>query len=226
VTLEEPDEVWREKTLSGDHRYALISEFRPGGKPIWCVCVCLFLRGEPSFLFLAFSTKNAALVAHYRQGERVQWSKPKKGPEGQTERDANHLQPGSGPVMDGLAEAWTEDELRRASANQSRKASDIQESEFDKYQGCMEKTLEEPHELWIANPEDEGAMRIYHFIRFYTDEDPGIWFVIVARETEDEEQIEILDAFPTRDAAMVDRYRQGTQEIGSPQNPTTSRLVH
>src|SRR6185295_5913190 len=79
ITLQEPDEVWREKTLSGDFRYALISEFQPGNDRIWCVCLCLFLRGEPSFLFLSFTSKDNDLVAHYRKGERMQWVRS-KGP--------------------------------------------------------------------------------------------------------------------------------------------------
>lgn len=44
-TLREPDEVWREKTLSGDYRYTLISQFH-NDKPVWCVCISLFLRGS------------------------------------------------------------------------------------------------------------------------------------------------------------------------------------
>jgi hypothetical protein len=50
--------------------------------------------------------------------------------------------------------------------------------------------------------------------------------LIIARETEDEEQIEILDAFPTRDAALVDRYRRGEQEVGHTQPGPVSRVVH
>ena len=30
ITLQEPDEIWREKTLSGDFRYTLISDFKTG----------------------------------------------------------------------------------------------------------------------------------------------------------------------------------------------------
>jgi hypothetical protein len=88
MTLQSPDEVWREKTLSGDYRYTLISELQPEDRAIWSVCICLFLRGEPSFLFLAFQTKNAAMVAAYRKGERVEWVKNRGvGPSGQNEED-------------------------------------------------------------------------------------------------------------------------------------------
>ena len=71
ITLQEPDEVWREKTIAGDYRYTLISEFEPSQKKVWCICICLFLRGEPSFLYLAFTTLNAAMSNYYRKGEQL-----------------------------------------------------------------------------------------------------------------------------------------------------------
>jgi hypothetical protein len=68
---------------------------------------------------------------------------------------------------------------------------------------------------------------MYHFIRHYPNEHPEVWYVVVARETEDEEQIEILDAFPTRDPKLVERYRRGEQEIGNlDATSAASRVVH
>ncbi len=219
ITLQEPDEVWRQKTLSGDYRYTLISEFNPTNKPIWCVCICLFLRGEPSFLYLAFPTKNAAMVNHYRRGERVEWVKPPAQPN----RIAPNTQE-SAPATDGLADSWTDAETLRAEVNQFRREDDIPESEFPLYESCLEETLEAPDELWTIESEEE--FRVYHFIRYYPEEQPGSWFVIVARETDDPEQLEILDSFPTKDSELVERFRHGRQELGEKDNTSPSRLVH
>ena len=254
ITLQEPDEIWREKTISGDYRYTLISEFQPGAQRVWCVCICLFLRGEPSFLYLAFPTKNAAMVNHYRRGERVQWSKlagqgqanKKKGKRSASEieralatesaakAEAEAASEEAAPELrhDRLAPAWTEDETFIAQMNQERSPGDIKPDDYGLYQSCLEETLEEPDEVWgiRMGQAAEGVPPpcIYHFIRHYPEESPGIWYIIIARETEDdEEQIEIMDAFPTRDAGLVERYRRGELEVGQISSRTTAaRVVH
>ncbi|MGZ3688902.1 MAG: PBECR2 nuclease fold domain-containing protein [Bdellovibrionota bacterium] len=235
VTLQEPDEVWQEKTLSGDLRYTLISEFEPGDRRVWCVCICLFLRGEPSFLYLAFPTRNPAMANFYRRGERVEWVKPEKSRtpiEAAPETPTTHEDDKTGdPVIDGLADDWTEEETFRAQLNQERSAEDIPSEEYALYQTCIEETLENPDEVWsigVSGKAGGEQLKLYHFIRHYPDEAPGIWYMIIARETEDdEEQIEILDAFPTRDSQLVDRYRRGTQEVGAlDPRPASNRVVH
>lgn len=215
LTLQEPDEVWREKTLEGDYRFSLISEFQPGNKRIWCVCVCLFLRGEPSFLYLAFPTREPAMVGRYRRGERVQL----------TRSVVPEAQEGEQPT-DRLADNWTEDETIRAQLIQERSEKDIPFEEFSLYQSCIEETLETPDEVWSLRVHHGEHKSLYHFIRHYPDEPPGVWYIIVARETDEDEQIEILDAFPTRDSSLVERYRRGKQEIGGEEDRPSARVIH
>lgn len=263
ITLQEPDETWREKTLSGDYRYTLISEFDPGPKKIWSICICLFLRGEPSFLYLAFVTRNAAMVDQYRRGEQIEWQsqKEQQATHGSEEGDAepsDEAAGGSGQMSDRLADPWTEEETHRARLLNERREDDIPAEEFHLYQGCVEETLEEPDEVWsiggAPEPEAElmagalepvepvepgesgepgesssepGEGKVYHFIRHYPEEAPGFWYVIVAREIEDAEQIELLEAFPTRDPDLVERCRRGNREVGSGvQNKSATRVVH
>jgi hypothetical protein len=218
VTLEEPDELWREKTLSGDYRYTLISEFEPGDETVWCICICLFLRGEPSFLYIAFPTRSAALVDHYRRGERMEWSKEAKT---LSQADKAPTVVAQEVRTDGIAESWASEAAHRLS-------DDVPLKEFERLQGkCMDPTLEAPDEVWMSPPPDEGGQRVFHFIKRFSNLDGGIWYVIKGRETgeavapedlpegmDDGSQIEILEAFPTRDAGMVARYRQGVQEVG------------
>ncbi len=249
ITLEEPDEIWREKTLTGDFRFTLISEFKPGNRPIWCVCICLFLRGEPSFLYMAFPTKNAAMANFYRRGERVQWAKPPRENRVDAQQKPGDFQSDdpvangqvlltpSGPrLIDGLADSWTEDETRRAQMVGNRRRDDIPAEEYEQYQSCMEQTLEEPDEVWTLQLDEEerktsedplDQLRLFHFVRQYPNGKSNYWYVIVARETEDEDEIEILDAFPTRDSDLVENYRRGTQEVGVGEEVSAqTRMVH
>jgi hypothetical protein len=250
ATLREPDEVWREKTLSGDYRHTLISEFQPLDRPVWCVCLSLFLRGEPSFLFLSVITRNAALVERYRRGERMSWVKravleketsshPKPTAE-QEARDGTVIPADElgmqeeEPPTDGLADGWSTDEAVRAALGAGRRADDIPAEEFSAYQSCFEETLEAPDEVWSLVAEqalghglEEGAVRLFHFIRSYDSGPVTFWYVVVARESDDEEHLEVVEAFPSRDSELVERYRQGTQSLGESEvaEPTT-RVLH
>ncbi len=235
ITLQEPDEVWREKTLTGDYRYTLISEFKPGTKKIWSICICLFLRGEPSFLYLAFPTKNSAMANQYRRGEQVEWVRPAQSQisaDGGASESLNGEEQGdqenseNRDKLDRLADSWTEDETVLAQLNKGRSKDDIPPSDYGLYQACLEETLETPEEVWSHESQGDDPVKLYHFIKHYPDEKPGIWFVIVARETDDEEQIEIIDAFPTRDAQLVDHYRRGEQEVGQLESKSSPRVVH
>lgn len=229
ITLQEPDEIWRQKTLSGDFRYTLISEFQPSSKSIWCICICLFLKGEPSFLYLAFTTKNSAMANAYRRGERVEWVKKEqieavKDESGTNSSTANSLR------SDRLADEWTDDETFLAQISQERQEDDIPVEEFKNYERCLEETLEAPDEVWSCQM-GEPPISLYHFIRYYPplpsdEEGTGYWYLIIARETEEEEQIEVLDAFPTRDSSLVDRYRRGEQEVGHTPPGPVGRVVH
>ena len=221
ATLKRPDEVWRQKTLAGDYRFTLISEFKHEQKPIWCICICLFLKGEPSFLYLAFPTKNTEMVAFYRRGERVQLpsvetSQPVLG-EGAIHGD--DLVP-----MDGLGSDWTEEEILRAQLAGERSLNDIPASDFQLYQTCVSETLDLPDEVWSL--QFKNSAKLIHFMRCYPEENPLLWYIVVARETEDEDGIEILDAFPTRDQNLVDRFRKGEQQVGATSAQLVTRTVH
>jgi hypothetical protein len=296
ATLQKPDEVWREKTLTGDYRYTLISKFSPKGqRPVWCVCICLFLRGDPSFLYLAFPTQNSAMANHFRKGEQIaapSKSKNDKALDATGDRESEST--------DRLASSWTEDDLLQAELRQARRKDDIPREQFEKYLKYFEETLESPDEVWstvlqlgspgsgrgkltdgaysrrgegsarpkarrvevgseTATPErgtasegssltpladstdpendlesTEGASdsapedkRLYHFLRAYSDQKPILWYIIVARDTDEDEEIEILDSFPTHDESLVHRYRTGRQDVGEgPVEEPLRRVLH
>jgi len=220
ITIQEPDEIWQEKRPGGEHRYTLISQFKPGSKSVWCVCVCLFLRGEPSFLYMAFPTRSKALVARFRKGERVEWEKP--AGEGPTEVAEE------GAATDGLASSWSQSETMRAEIHKTRDANDIPSEEFGLYEKLLEKTLEAPDELWVLESKDDGEPDRYHFIKYFPDEDGGpIHYIVVAQESEQSETLEVLEQIPTRNPAIAKQFRKGRPElVVEDEEDSANRTIH
>jgi hypothetical protein len=209
MALENPDEVWMETLSKGDRRYTLVAEYMPENKKVWAVAVCLMLRGEPSFLYLAFVSSDRNLVDVFRRGDQMKVVKEGSRSEASEENpseQARDEEQGS----DRLAEPWTEADSVRAMIVRSRKPQDIPPEDFGFYQKCLEETLQNPNELWSYQP--KSAKRIYHFIKHY-DHDEPYWYVVIAKDTRDETQIEIIDVFPTRDAELVGMCRHGKKEV-------------
>jgi len=213
MNLENPTEVWKEKIKSGDDRYVLVGEFRPEGKPVWSVAICLMLRGDPSFLFLAFVTSDRHLVDVFRRGEKMKvvHDEDKTSITHMAEEHTVNVQSETeNNVIDietaRLAEPWTEADSVRANLLKARHGDDIPVEDFGFYQKCIEETLQQPNELWSYLPGKQK--RIYHFLKQY-DHDQQFWYVVIAKDTVDETQIEIVDVFPTRDEALIQLCRHG-----------------
>ncbi len=224
ITLQEPDEIWCEVQPSGDYRYTLISEFEPERTKIWMVCVCLFLRGEPSFLYLAFPTKKRAVIDKFRLGEKIERVEEKapiaeENPISENDR------------IDRLAESWTEDETLRADIQKRRNVSDIPMAEYSLYEHLSDPTLEAPDELWVQESDDGAEPDQYSFIRYFPNEGTagkGLWYVITAVETEESEQLEVRSQMPTSDPDLVKQYRRGRSEqlAAKDDSVSQSRFVH
>jgi len=211
ITIQEPDEVWQEKRPGGDKRHTLISQFKPGSKPIWCVCICLFLRGEPSFLYMAFPTRSKALVDRFRRGEQIDWV---KGEASAAERGEEDFDEEDGDRTDGLADGWSQSETIRAEIHKTRSSDDIPVEEYGLYEKHLEKTLESPDELWVMESKDDGEPDRYQFIKHFPDEEGGaMYYIVIAQESEQTEHLEVIGQVPTRDPKVANQYRKGRQEL-------------
>lgn len=210
MALENPEEVWMETLPRGDRRYTLIAEYMPESKKVWAVAVCLMLRGEPSFLYLAFVSSDRNLVDVFRRGDQMKVVKEGSRIEAPEEEGVTELARDEQQGSDRLAEPWTEADSVRAMIVRSRKVQDIPPEDFGFYQKCLEETLQKPNELWSYQP--KSAKRVYHFIKHY-DHDEPYWYVVIAKDTADETQIEIIDVFPTRDPELVGMCRHGKKEV-------------
>ncbi|MBC7385300.1 MAG: hypothetical protein H7301_03935 [Cryobacterium sp.] len=218
ITIQEPDEIWLEKQANGDKRHTLISQFKPGSKPVWCVCICLYLRGEPSFLYMAFPTRSKALVERFRRGDRVEYEKSDPAAQTSDVLDAK---------TDGLAAGWSQAETIRAEIHGTRDARDIPEEEYGLYENLLEKTLSEPDELWIVESKDDGEPDRYQFLKSFPDEEGGpIHYVVVAQESDQTEHLEVLEQIPTRNFALLRHYRRGRQELTPGDDEPSNKTVH
>src|SRR5690606_21861991 len=112
-------------------RYFLIRQFEQDEEKIWCICISLFLQGEPSFLFLSFMTQKKELVEFYKRGSRVQWVLKEHE--------------GASSQYDGLAQPWTELETLRAEMIQHRRLDDIPSEDLELYEECSEEPLKAPN---------------------------------------------------------------------------------
>jgi hypothetical protein len=213
VNLKEPSEVWAQKLPTGDIRYTLISEFKSEeNESIWMVCLCLFLRGEPSFLYLAFPTSRPNFVNAYRRGEKVTAiHRPARTKADGLVNEESMIEE-MAIANDGLAEPWTESESARARLNILRTAEDIQERDFKKYEKLLQPTLAEPDECWAIKT---GILtgRTLHMIKEFEEGKRPLYYIVVAREI-DPEEMEVIDAFPTKDEKLVSQLRVGEQEMG------------
>ncbi|MBN20944.1 MAG: hypothetical protein CL678_06595 [Bdellovibrionaceae bacterium] len=231
--LTQPQTVWKnQEDKSEAPQYTLISEFQIDGQSVWSVCVTLMLRNEPSFLFLAFVTRDPELVHVFERGEEVdptpfQHKTDEKGeyrsgedphlpPEEEGEKD---------PGFDGLADSWTVDDTFRADLKNKRTSGDVPRESFESYEDCIEDTLQFPDEVWkvsVGTEEDDPEpVVLYHFIRKHdaTDDHGAFWYIVVGREMEGAEQVELLDSFPSIDEALVNQYRQGELQVTSEAGP-------
>lgn len=221
ITIQEPDEIWQETRPSGDKRHTLISQFKPGAKPIWCICICLFLRGEPSFLYMAFPTRSKALVERFRKGQSIEWTKGESAEHAAEEFDDE------GPRTDGLADGWSQSETIRAEIHKTRNSNDIPVEEYGLYEKLMEKTLESPDELWVMESKDDGEPDRYQFIKHFPDEEGGaMYYIVIAQESEQTEHLEVIGQVPTRDPKVANQYRKGRQELVLEEDDEKKATLH
>ena len=77
------------------------------------------------------------------------------------------------------------------------------------FEACETETLQDPTELWCIGLE-LGRCK-YHFLRYFETRG-SFWYVVVAKDAQDDE-LEILDSFPSDDSELIHRFRQGEAKI-------------
>lgn len=194
--LQEPDEVWLSTdAIKGITLGTFIGYFEAEEEDInfYYITLTYFVDNTPRFVFLHFATTDLNLVKKYQRGQKIY---DQNNQSIQSDEEA----------VDALTEG---DELAvglYGAMLKLRNSSDIPEKEFSDYIKHREETIEEPDEIW-RKIDSEGRVLV-SFVK--SIEDGGdTKYIVVTKEDEATESQYLLFSFPTKDANLVDRYKQG-----------------
>lgn len=194
--LQEPDEVWLStSTLKGISLGTFIGYFEAEEEDIsfYYITLTYFVENIPRFVFLHFATTDLNLVKKYQRGEKIY------------DRNNQAIQSDE-EAVDALTEGNELAVGLYGAMLKLRNQTDIPESEFPSYIKYREETIEDPDEIW-RKIDSEGRVLV-SFVK--SIEDGGdMKYIVVTTEDEASESQYLLFSFPTKDASLVDRYKQG-----------------
>lgn len=198
-TLDEPDEIWQDdKTFQDLVIHHFIRSFEVGDQVFHYVAVAYVTVDEsyPSFVFIHFPTKDLRVLQNYQRGELAYEKKYEQVQDGAIEGDA--LGEGD-PLAMGLYLAMMK----------VRSDKDLDQEKFQEFADLREETIETADEIWRKNDLDGNVL--VTFIKEYPDHEStkDLTYVVVTQEDESSNVHSLLFSFPTNDASLADRYRQG-----------------
>lgn len=192
-TLDDPDEVWRDEKIWQDG--ALHFFMRSFEDFTYMAVAYVSGEEEPTFVLFHFPTRDAELVRNYQRGDLVYSRVFEQVLPGAIEGDA---------LIDG-------DELAMGlyvSMLKLRADKDVSQDDFQQFGDLREDTIEEPDEIWRKN--DLHGNTLVCFIKEFPDHEGGeVTYIAVTLEDSETQVHSLLFSFPTKDSALVDRYRQG-----------------
>ena len=193
--LDDPDEIWEDvQSIHGLKVHIYVGHFSSDTESLFYVATVYRTNDTPSFVYLHFPSRDAALVDQYRRGRLVYDRVVKEVERGAVEGDA--LTEGDDLAV-GLYKAMLK----------LRSPKDLKEDDFKDYEELREATIEEPDEIWRTN--DLSGNILVTFIRDFSDEQDDLRYVVVTIEDTTSSSHALLFSFPTRDRNLVDRYRHG-----------------
>ena len=214
LCLSNPYEVWLEENENGESIHFFMANFMNEGGKFTYIVMCFCLELEPTYLLLSFPTRDKKMVEEFRRGEQLEISNV----------DSEVNPPSTAEVTAGLkddflsrqGQAIEEDMLRH------RSATDIPKQEFEEYAHLLEQTIENPNEVWELQDEGENTL-----LTLISQEDENLHYIVICtydEQAEGRESWRVIYSFPTRDLAMVQRYRRGVLREGS--DGSTSSFLH
>ncbi|MEW6055971.1 MAG: hypothetical protein AB1540_05090 [Bdellovibrionota bacterium] len=236
LTLGDPDEIWVQELESGEKHFTFISQFRHGeGQRFSCIAVCLAIEGIPSFVFLAFLTKDDDLVDAYRRGVDMRLHEPSSSYDfGSSEqaRPAEPTQPSlEGDTIENIESGERPGLSEHATTfanwySEGRRSSDIPREAFEKFEPFIEPVIDDPDEIWnfVDDEKNEWCTFIAKFRiddpdqRLGEDEEEGggqsnqldsFTMIVVC----DKKTLEVVFSVPTTDPTLVQRFRKGINSL-------------
>ncbi len=200
LCLSNPDEVWFEETEHGDGFYFFIGNYTNEGGRFSYVVMCFCLELEPTYIIMAFPTRDKKLVEVFRRGEQVDMAAEEEASEPVTTAAKETLLENQGKALEEEMLRW-------------RSKDDISPDEFEEYSHYLEQTIEGPDEVWELQDEKESAI-----LTLIGSPEDGLTYIVICTldgGMEGQESWRVLYNFPTRDPALVQRYRRGVLREGN-----------
>ncbi|HEX4922809.1 MAG TPA: PBECR2 nuclease fold domain-containing protein [Bdellovibrionales bacterium] len=193
--LEAPDEIWEDSdTLPDTVVYNYIGQFVIDEQSVYYVAVVHLTGDMPTFVFLHFPTNDSKLVERFRRGrlifDKSQAEIEIEGAEEDALSDGDELAQGLFKAMLAL-----------------RSPADFPEEEFGEFLRYRQETIEDADEMWRST-DLQGNTLVTFIKEFAVDEGDFTYVVITIQDVVSGSHF-VLFSFPTKDANLVDRYRQG-----------------
>lgn len=197
-TLDDPDEIWIDNTLSREYSvHTFVRHFLENGQDCFFV-TCVYLTVDekiPTFIFIQFGTKDVELLEEFRREEIIFHRKLESIQFAAIEGDS--LTEGDFFAI-GLLESMIK----------LRSDKDIQTAQFQDYALHREDTINNPDEIWKQLTSDGHVL--VTFLKDISDgTEADLHYVVVTEEDESNQVHSLLFSFPTKDPNLLDRYRQG-----------------
>lgn len=205
LCLEKPKEVWVDEGENGEQYYFYLSDFSDAGGVFTYVVMCFCLEQEPTFVLLAFPTRDKALANCYRKGRKIDLRLEEVDPKQPVEQGVDGV---PGISLDERGIALMEEMLK----NRSR--SDIKPRDFDEHSFLLDETIENPDEAWEMDAVNENDA----LLTLISQHDESLHYIVIcARERGEaaDSAWRVLYHFPTGDPGLVQRYRRGLPREGA-----------
>lgn len=210
LCLSNPDEIWADTNEQNETFYYFHKNFMDEGGAFSYVIMCFCLELEPTYMILAFPTRDRKLADEYRRGKKLD--------ETELSEEVESMEPEARGVLEeellsNQSNALEEEMLRW------RDKSDIDPKDFDEYAHLLEESIEAPDEVWELQDSPGNTL-----LTMISQHDDGVTYILICRsdqQNEKQESWQVLYSFPTKDAKLVQRYRRGNLREGSNTGPTT-----
>lgn len=199
--LNYPDEVWVLTNAVDQRFFTHIKHIEVDGQALSLILVCSYIEDTPSFVYYRTLTQHKALVQKYRREDAVVTDLSYQDDDEQTE--IKTLNPEEIDEIDLKKSSLLADLLNL------RSSDDIPFEEFMDFESFLEKTVDNPDEVYKY--EDEAGDEIYSYIRSFKMDSETFFYIALALSKRDGKKSYILPilGFPSVDPELYPHYAKG-----------------
>lgn len=241
-TIEKPTEIFLSRNEFGEEIYTFLNSMNaPSGDVIYFIVVCLVYERTPSFIILNTCTTSDVLLKDFQIGERVSnldyYTKGEvslnpgltgdsgasnKGKDSQSIEDEYEGDLDEKKLTEISLDTQLQEELELKKSSYLAKLmgdmgeSDIGIENFPMYERFVEPTLMEADEIY-EREDDEGDV-IITYIKSFAENNSSFFYLVLClkkpHEKNGEELILPIISFPSVDAQLYKKYKEGEQISG------------